>query len=123
LPSIDHPNIEAFPVRDVAPKPWGREVLIGHTKDYTGKVMYMHAGKSGPLQWHRAKDETFYLHAGVCQVRTLENGVLVTKQMVSGESYHIPPGCVHQVSAISDCIMFEVSTPVFDDRVPYDENV
>ena len=118
-PSTEHPNLEAFDVRDVAPKPWGREILIAQTEQYTGKLLLMRGGHAGPLQYHEVKDETFFLHSGTCQVRTLENGILVTKRMHPGQSFHIPPGCVHQVAAIDDCVMFEASTPVFNDRVPY----
>lgn len=115
-----HPPIEAFPVRDVAPKPWGREILIAQTADYIGKIMFMRAGASGPLQYHERKDETFYLHAGLAKVTRLDaSGAIETITMQPGEAFHIPPFAVHQVEAVEDCVIFEASTPVFDDRVAY----
>lgn len=119
MPTTEHPTLEKFDVRDVAPKSWGREILVAHTEHYTGKVMYMRAGASGPLQYHEKKDESFYLHSGKLQIRTLEHGILINKLMYPGDAYHIPPGCVHQVAALEDSVMFETSTPVFNDRVPY----
>jgi quercetin dioxygenase-like cupin family protein len=37
--------------------------------------------------------------------------------MLPGESYHVPPGAVHQVIALEDSILVEASNPVFEDRV------
>ena len=36
--------------------------------------------------------------------------------MHPGASFHVPPGAVHSVQTITDSVMLEVSTPVFDDR-------
>lgn len=78
----------------------------------------MKSGGSGALQYHQMKDETFYLVSGRALVRYHdEAGELHTVPMYPGESYHVPPGAVHQVEALEDSIFFEASTPVFDDRV------
>jgi len=112
------PPIEAFPIHDVGPRTWGREVLIAQTPHYLGKLLYMNAGTAGGLQVHREKDETFFLFSGEAFVDTDPGtGTLQRLRMMPGESYHIPPGAVHRVEAITDCIFFEVSTPHFNDRV------
>lgn len=112
------PTIEPFCVCDVGARSWGREILIAHTPDYIGKVLYMNAGYAGGLQYHREKVETFYLHSGRARVTTDKgDGRLTSWEMQPGESYHIPAGAVHQVEAIEDCVFFECSTPHFDDRV------
>ena len=111
-------TIEKFTVREVGPREWGREVLIAQTDQYIGKVLYMRAGTAGGLQFHREKIETFYLHSGRAVVTTdFGGGVLTECVMEPGESYHIPSGAVHKVEALHDCVFFECSTPVFDDRV------
>lgn len=110
--------IEKFAPRVIGPKPWGTELLVAHTPSYTGKVLLMHAGGTGPLQYHEAKDETFYLFSGEALVEFRHaNGELYTRKMHAGESYHVPPGSVHRVEAVTDCVFFEASTPHFDDRV------
>ena len=110
--------IEKFEPVELGPKPWGRELLIARTNQYMGKVLWMNAGHAGPLQYHQRKEETFFLLSGMARVtyKTLE-GVLESRLMQPGESYHVPPGSVHQVAALEDCIFVEASTPVFDDRV------
>lgn len=116
------PTIEKFPIRDVGARSWGREVLIAETPQYIGKVLYMNAGYAGGLQFHREKIETFYLHSGRALVTTDKgDGILTSWEMQPGESYHIPVGAVHKVEALEDCVFFECSTPVFDDRVRVEE--
>lgn len=112
------PTIEKVVVCDVGPRNWGREVLIAHTPQYIGKVLYMNAGTAGGLQVHRRKVETFFLFSGRALVTTDKgDGILTSWEMEPGESYHIPAGAVHKVEALEDCVFFECSTPVFDDRV------
>lgn len=97
---------------------WGEEIIVAATDRYLGKVLKMRAGTRGGLQYHREKDETFHLWSGEALVRSDDGGgALVETLMEAGESYHIPPGAVHQVEALEDCIFFEASTPHYDDRV------
>lgn len=111
-------SIEKFDVRDIGERTWGREILIARTPEYIGKVLLMQAGKAGGLQFHREKIETFYLHSGRALVMSDRgDGTLTQVEMLPGESYHIPVGAVHRVEAVEDCVFFECSTPVFDDRV------
>ncbi len=112
------PTIERLEPRDLGPKDWGEELLIGHAEGlYTLKRLTYRAGAKGPLQYHERKDETFYLHSGTAVVGYVRNGKLTSTRMTQGQSYHIPPGAVHQFEALTDCVVFEASNPVFDDRV------
>lgn len=112
------PHIQRVRPTILGPKDWGTELLVAHTDFYTGKVLYMNAGKTGPLQYHERKDETFHLFSGTALVEfAKDDGEIVQARMVAGESYHVPPGAVHRVEAVTDCVFFEASTPVFDDRV------
>lgn len=110
-------TIEVFEPRDLGPKSWGRELLIAQTDTYIGKVMWMRAGASGPLQYHERKDETFFLLSGEAIVTGVDGAALREYPMSPGMAFHIPPGVVHRVTAVSDCVFVEASTPVFDDRV------
>jgi len=107
------PAIEKFEPRKLGPKDWGTELLVAHTPLYTGKVLSMNAGATGPLQYHERKDETFYLFSG----EALVHDGNASHPMHPGESWHVPPGAVHRVEAITDCVFFEASNAVFDDRV------
>ncbi len=111
-------TIEPFVPLDLGPKPWGIELLVAKTETYIGKVLWMHAGHKGGLQYHEHKDETFYLFSGRAIVRFQQpDKTLAQTIMTDGMSFHIPPGAVHQVEALEDCIFFEASTPHFNDRV------
>lgn len=109
--------MSVFDCKKLGPKDWGEELLVAHTPDYTGKVLTMRAGESGPLQYHVFKDETMHLWAGKAEL-TLAVDEKLTKQTIrAGQSFHVPPGTVHRVKALRTCIFFEASTPHFEDRV------
>lgn len=114
------------PIRPYTPeahaRAWGTELFVAKTRKYLGKVLFMKAGHKGGLQYHRRKDEAFHLLSGQALVRSDDGtGVLITREMSPGESYHIPPGAPHQVEAVTDCVLVEASTPHYDDRVRCEE--
>lgn len=109
--------VEAFEP-ELLLRDWGEEWIVAATDHYLGKVLRMDAGTKGGLQYHAEKDETFHLFSGEAIVRSDDGGgMLIETLMKVGESYHIPPGAVHQVEAITDCVFFEASTPHYHDRV------
>ena len=119
-----HVTIKIFTPEDVGPRAWGREILVAHSKGkYTGKILMYNAGAKGGLQYHRLKDETSYLFSGEMLLRyDTGDGHLTETKISAGQSVYIPAGAVHQEEALTDCIIFETSTPVFDDRVRMEEH-
>ena len=116
--SQQHRSIELFPPYSVGPRDWGEEIVIAQTDCYLGKVLNMRAGTAGGLQLHRRKMETFFLFSGSAYVDYDKGDGKLTKLVMSaGMTVHVPPGAVHRVTAITDSTFFEVSVPVFDDRV------
>lgn len=102
----------------VLQRAWGQEIFFAETPLYLGKILKMRAGAKGGLQWHVEKDETFHLLSGSALVRSVNaDGALLTVEMQPGQSYRIPPGAVHQVEAITACVLLEASTTHYDDRV------
>ena len=111
------PSIELFAPRSKQ-QPWGTETLIAATEHYTGKILHYKAGLAGGLQYHVEKDETFYLVSGSAEVWfEVEGRKLEHLLMAPTDSIHVPPGAVHWFKALTDCVVFEVSTPHYDDRV------
>jgi mannose-6-phosphate isomerase-like protein (cupin superfamily) len=110
-----------IPIAPYAPqvlaRPWGEEIFIAQTPRYLGKLLQMRAGTAGGLQYHVEKDETFYLLSGSALVDSVIGGTLVRQPMGAGQAFHIPPGAVHRVTAVTDCVFVETSTPHYDDRV------
>lgn len=115
----EHINVEFLSPTDVGPRAWGREILIAHVSGlYTGKVLLMKAGAKGGLQKHHLKNECAYIYSGELWFDyDSGDGKISRRKMTAGDSVHIPPGAVHREEAITDCVIFEVSTPHFNDRV------
>lgn len=108
------PFVESY---EIPGKPWGEELVLVHTDLYTLKRLTYEPGHQGALQYHERKDEAFYLHSGTALVSWDEGSGLQTRVMQAGEAFHVRPGTPHKVRAMTRCVMYEVSNPVFDDRV------
>ena len=98
-------------------KPWGYELHWAKTDRYVGKVIHVNKGHALSLQYHKVKDETIFLWSGKILFEIEENGQLVAREMLPGESVHVTPPTVHRMTAIEDSDIMEVSTPELDDVV------
>lgn len=99
-------------------KPWGHEIIWGHTDRYVGKILHINAGHQLSLQYHNKKEETIMILTGVMDfVVETKPDVLETIRLHPGESYHIRPLMKHRMIAVETCDVAEVSTPELDDVV------
>jgi mannose-6-phosphate isomerase-like protein (cupin superfamily) len=121
--SVNSPNLDsldhwAFEVKKVE-KPWGHELIWALTDVYCGKVLFVKAGHSLSLQFHREKDESWLVQSGRAKLELGEAGESILKEEVisAGAAFHYRPGTVHRVTAIEDTTILEVSTPQLDDVV------
>jgi mannose-6-phosphate isomerase len=121
--TLDSPNIDsldawAFEPRRVE-KPWGWELIWALTDDYCGKILFVRAGESLSLQFHREKDESWLVQAGRATVELGGAGEKMLKEEVvaPGAAFRFRPGTVHRVTAIEDTTIIEVSTPQLEDVV------
>jgi mannose-6-phosphate isomerase-like protein (cupin superfamily) len=121
--SIDTPNLGStdpwsFDARRVE-KPWGYELIWAETDVYVGKVLFVKAGESLSLQFHREKDESWLVQSGRAKLELggVGDGTLAEEVIGAGAAFHYPPGTVHRVTAIEDTTILEVSTPHLDDVV------
>jgi mannose-6-phosphate isomerase-like protein (cupin superfamily) len=117
-PNLDSLDQWASDVRKVE-KPWGHELIWAVTDIYVGKVLFVKAGHSLSLQFHRQKDESWFVQSGRAKLELGEVGESVLKEEViaAGAAFHYPPGTVHRVTALEDTTILEVSTPHLDDVV------
>jgi mannose-6-phosphate isomerase len=101
------------------PKPWGHETIWAASDLYAGKILHIKAGQALSVQYHNAKDETVYLLSGEMRFWVQVDGgdELRDIRLVRGEAFHITPGTVHYMEAITDCDVLEASTPHLDDVV------
>src|SRR5436189_4419075 len=121
--SVDSPNLGgldawAFEPRRVD-KPWGYELIWAQTAQYVGKVLFVKAGHSLSLQFHREKDESWLVQSGRAKVELGAAGEAVLREEIvaPGAAFRFVPGTVHRVMALEDTMILEVSTPQLDDVV------
>jgi quercetin dioxygenase-like cupin family protein len=101
-------------------KPWGHEIWWARTERYVGKILHVKAGESLSLQYHNVKDETILIQSGRLLFETKpagDSGELRRIEMNPGDVFHITPGTVHRMTALTDCDIVEVSTPELEDVV------
>ena len=108
----------AFEPRRVE-KPWGYELIWALTDDYCGKLLFIRAGESLSLQYHRIKDESWYVHSGRLELElAATEGTEPAAGVVGpGACFRFRPGTVHRPRALEDTVILEVSTPQLDDVV------
>src|SRR3954464_7858481 len=124
----DSPNIEsldrwAFDVERVE-KPWGYELIWALTEVYCGKLLFVKAGHSLSLQFHREKDESWFVQSGRARLELGRAGQSVLQEEVigPGAAFHYEPGTVHRVTAVEDTTILEVSTPQLGDVVRLEDS-
>ncbi len=99
-------------------KPWGHELVWAEEEAYVGKILQINAGEALSLQYHEVKEETLYLLSGTLSFYAAPLGQeLVEVELVEGDSFHVVPGTVHRMVAVTDVTMLEVSTPFLEDVV------
>ncbi len=98
-------------------KPWGHELIWAETARYVGKVLHIKAGERLSRQYHRVKDETLLLQSGEMVLEIGPDGSVDERRMRAGDVFHVVPGTIHRMVAVTDVDVVEVSTPELDDVV------
>jgi len=120
---VSSPNVNSLDKFGFEPrrveKPWGWELLWAHGNGYAGKILFVRAGHSLSLQFHREKDESWYVQEGRAEVEVgaVGDAVLNREVLLPGAALRFRPGTVHRVTALEDTTILEVSTPHLDDIV------
>lgn len=105
----------------IVQKSWGNETIIHNDQKYCGKILFLKKGECISLQFHKLKQETFFLMEGslLCKFCTEETFSkaedIEVVQMRAGDVVEIPVGFIHQVLAQEDSKIIEISTQHFDD--------
>jgi mannose-6-phosphate isomerase len=121
--SVDSPNLEGLDAWATEPrrvdKPWGYELVWAETDTYVGKILFVKAGESLSLQFHREKDESWLVQSGRAKVELGSAGDAVLNEEVvgTGATFRFRPGTVHRITALEDTTIVEVSTAHLDDVV------
>lgn len=112
LSRFDRSTFTNVPHEQIVKKPWGREVILTPPGlPYTGKVLHINAGYRLSLQVHDKKIETVTLVSGKADLLIDDkDGEIQQVQMDPFKGYTIQPGQKHRVEALTDAMIFEVST-------------
>ena len=94
------------------PKGWGNELIIENNYLYCGKLLRFKGGCKFSMHYHMDKDETWYVEEGSFLYRWIDTETAdIHESMISeGDIVRQRPGQPHQLEAIEDGRIFEVST-------------
>jgi quercetin dioxygenase-like cupin family protein len=98
------------------PKGWGDEIIICNHELYCGKLLRFNQGAKFSMHYHMIKDETWYVDDGVFIYRWIntETAEVMERKLTVGDTVRQKPGQPHQLEAITDGVIFEISTQHFD---------
>jgi mannose-6-phosphate isomerase-like protein (cupin superfamily) len=97
-------------------KGWGKEIVIINNELYCGKILVFKSGYQFSMHFHIIKQETWYVNKGKFQFRWIntEDASIHSMELNVGEVVTIPRGMPHQLEALEDGEIFEISTQHFD---------
>jgi quercetin dioxygenase-like cupin family protein len=101
---------------EIVPKGWGKEIIFVNNDEYCGKLLCFNKGKKFSMHYHIKKKETWYVSKGrfiLIWVDT-NNGITYTEFLNIGDIITNERGEPHQLIALEDSEVFEVSTKHYD---------
>ena len=113
LNSIDKGEFSTEPRAQRTEKPWGYEILLtASDAPYAAKIIHINAGCRLSLQAHDQKTESWTVHTGQAAV-LIENsaGEMEQIELKPGVGYSTALGQKHRLIGVTDCDVFEASTP------------
>ena len=120
-------------------KPWGYEKWLtgAKNKNFAFKKIFLKKGTKTSLQYHIKKIETNFLYNGIAKLHYMNKDIklkktnfskilssIKNKKINKGSIINIKPKTIHRLEAVSDLILYEVSSPHLSDviRVSDDNN-
>lgn len=128
---VDHPGAVGplsgkISFHKVIEKSWGKEIVWTNAQQYLGKFLHIRAGHGTSIHYHNHKDEVITLISGEVEVRYFDRDSLVDDGSIihtfsirldEKVSARIRPQQMHQIYAITDCVVAEASTMFPSDSV------
>jgi mannose-6-phosphate isomerase-like protein (cupin superfamily) len=98
------------------PKGWGSEIIFENNELYCGKLLNFKKGAKFSMHYHLIKDETWFVKEGEFIYRYINtnNADIIQINLKEGDTVRQLPGQPHQLEALTDGVIFEVSTQHFD---------
>lgn len=97
-------------------KNWGYELWLQNNNKYCGKILHFNKGAKFSGHFHGIKEESQYCYKGKLILRYINNnnGQLLEREINVGDVINIPRLQVHQLEALEESDIFEVSTQHFE---------
>lgn len=103
-------------IGEVVPKGWGSEVIFANNDMYCGKLLNFKQGAKFSMHFHLMKDETWYVAKGKFMLHWIdtETAARHTELLSVGDVVRNRQGEPHQLEALEESTIFEVSTKHYD---------
>jgi len=100
-----------LPVKEVK-KGWGKEIWFVNNDEYCGKLLCFDKGKKFSMHYHIEKKETWYISKGKFILTWIdtEHGKTYSEYLNEGDVITNERGEPHQMEALEESVIFEVST-------------
>ena len=102
---------------EIVEKGWGKEIIFVNNDEYCGKLLCFEKGKKFSMHFHVKKKETWYVSKGrfiLVWVET-DKGITHSEYLKVGDVITNERGEPHQLIALEDSEVFEVSTKHYDE--------
>ena len=102
---------------EIVKKGWGKEIIFVNNDEYCGKILCFDKNKKFSMHYHLKKKETWYVNKGKFILVWIEhrNGITYSEYLNVGDVITNERGEAHQLIALEDSEVFEVSTKHYDD--------
>ena len=102
---------------EIVEKGWGKEIIFVNNSEYCGKILCFNKGKRFSMHYHIQKKETWYVAKGKFILNWIEmnNGTKYSEYLNVGDVITNERGEPHQLVALEDSEVFEVSTRHYDE--------
>jgi len=102
---------------EIVEKGWGKEIIFVNNSEYCGKILCFNQGKKFSMHYHVQKKETWYVAKGrfILNWIDTETGTNYCEYLNVGDVITNERGEPHQLIALEDSEVFEVSTRHYDE--------
>jgi mannose-6-phosphate isomerase-like protein (cupin superfamily) len=116
VPKDNYLKSKKLPV-EIVPKGWGKEIIFVNNDEYCGKLLCFEKDKKFSMHYHIQKKETWYVSKGSFILIWVETntGTTHTEYLTVGDVITNERGEPHQLIALEDAEVFEVSTKHYDE--------
>jgi len=97
----------------IVKKGWGHELIFHSDDDYCGKILHFNKDGKFSMHYHMEKRETWYLLKGAIIFKYIDPKTAEQHQSLfkQGQTMIINRGMPHQLIALEESDIIEVSTP------------